>query len=72
MCPIRINQRCFDKSYGLAVSNKCGTAIRIQVEAGTRGKYGSSTGEYTLRPGEQYRFSLLGDKRRGFFNKPEG
>jgi hypothetical protein len=33
--PIRINQRCFDKSYGLAVSNKCDSAIRIQVEAGT-------------------------------------
>ena len=22
VCPIRINQRCFDKSYGLAVSNR--------------------------------------------------
>jgi hypothetical protein len=59
VCPIRINQRCFDKSYGLAVSNKCGTAIRIQVEAGTRGKYGSSTGEYTLRPGDNTGFRCL-------------
>jgi hypothetical protein len=59
VCPIRINQRCFDKSYGLAVSNKCGTAIRIQVEAGTRGKYGSSTGEYTLKPGDSTGFRCL-------------
>jgi hypothetical protein len=58
-CPIRINQRCFEKSYGLTVSNKCGTAIRIQVEAGTRGKYGSSTGEYTLRPGDSTGFRCL-------------
>ena len=59
VCPIRINQRCFDKSYGLAVSNKCNTAIRIQVEAGTREKYGSSTGEYTLRPGDSTGFRCL-------------
>ena len=59
VCPIRINQRCFDKSYGLAVSNNCGTAIRIQVEAGTRGKYGSSTGEYTLKPGDSTGFRCL-------------
>ena len=58
-CPIRINQRCFEKSYGLTVSNKCGTAIRIQVDAGTRGKYGSSTGEYTLRPGDSTGFRCL-------------
>jgi hypothetical protein len=59
VCPIRINQKCFDKSYGLAVSNQCGTAIRIQVEAGTRGKYGSSTGEYTLKPGDSTGFRCL-------------
>jgi hypothetical protein len=58
-CPIRINQRCYDKSYGLAVSNQCGTAIRIHVEAGNRGKYGSSTGEYTLGPGNRTGFRCL-------------
>jgi hypothetical protein len=58
-CPIRINQRCYDKSYGLAVSNQCGTAIRIHVDAGTRGKYGSSTGEYTLSPGNRTCFRCL-------------
>jgi hypothetical protein len=51
ICPIRLGQSCYDKSHGLEVWNKCPLAIQIHIEAGTRDKWGSSTGEYTLQSG---------------------
>src|SRR5262249_4638965 len=43
-CPIRLGQSCYDRSYGLEVSNKCPVSIRIHVDGGDLGKPGSVTG----------------------------
>jgi hypothetical protein len=58
-CPIRLGQSCYDRSYGLEVSNKCPLPIRIHVDGGALGKPGSVTGDYTIDSGGKRQFRCL-------------
>jgi len=59
VCPIKLGQVCYDKSYGLETSNKCGIPIRIYIEAGTPGTWAGSTGVYTLPGNAKREFRCL-------------
>jgi hypothetical protein len=45
-CPIRIGGQCFDRRYGLEVSNSCKMPVRILIQDGYQ------AGEYTLEIGK--------------------